>query len=810
VHNLQVSKQGSTIQELPSSIGAASAILQVKQGISCTCLRCGVLTRITINFFSYELLNARKQKKYYQQASYEDKLQCFLNQALRSSFKKLIVSMPSLLQGLYMMSLLKSVPEGLKPQECKRTKLREPPPVPYIPTKDEVQEEVAKLRNLKNKTTIEKDTTLNFPVWHENKTRESFLMHVMAELDVIKKRSHLQDYKKAEKIHKEAKKAVESARAGLSPLNGTGAKSRWFCKKKAKKATEKALAKAPDSKSEVREAKEASKVKDNSMKAGFLEDLEKAKQAQSTVKGAMTAAASKMFMFYSNLLSPESRYLWNKIVGKQTESDPYINLQCDSLEGPRGMSCKSFNDCIMFHLLTVFPINTAEQEKYYISNILNKPQRINVRQFVRRVEQLNLYITQMPCSYYSPNPNASTKPKNVPFTEAELGAHVLCMCPIQWQDQYNKNEKGMRLMDMHLLLTLLEAIKCICTYWKGKSDSFKKSNKSSNKGKKRKKRLGVNSMARVPKKVRFEMHCDLCKKHGGIHTMHNTHDCCRYEKDGKEKSSFCAVKKGGYKSNPVNQNFAQLTNKIKELEKALKKSGKKRQKRHYKDSDSNSELGVGLGSTRKIVKIGETITNASYTAPSPINATPTSIASYSDSDDVSTASVSKAGDVMVTSSSQKGKLLKKNSSTPNKDPSEGRTTTIVAVMRGRPKHGHHHQCSNRHYKQKLVRVLFDSGSDGDLVFVDKDKPMLLPSTKSPVPQLWNTSNGRFQTKQKAEIELLVAPDIVEYDKINKPQYDIILGLKTMKKYGTILEFNSLSAKSILAGEKLVATYSIST
>jgi hypothetical protein len=52
---------------------------------------------------------------------------------------------------------------------------------------------------------------------------------------------------------------------------------------------------------------------------------------------------------------------------------------------------------------------------------------------------------------------------------------------------------------------------------------------------------------------------------------------------------FCAAKKGGQKSNPVNQNFAQLTKKIEKLEKALKKSGKKGKKRHYKDSNSNSE-----------------------------------------------------------------------------------------------------------------------------------------------------------------------------------------------------------------------------
>ncbi len=406
-----------------------------------------------------------------------------------------------------------------------------------------------------------------------------------------KKRGHFQDYKKAEKVHEEAKKAIESARAALSLLDGFGMKANKVRKKKAREATEK-LAKALDSKSEAKEAKEAkeaSEVNDNSMKAGFLEDLEKAKQAQSTAKGTMTAAASKMFTFYSNLLSPESKYSWNKIVGEQMESDPYVNLHGDALEGPRGMSCESFNDCVMFHRLTAFPINAAEQEKYYITNVLRKPLRINVRQFVRRVEQLNAYIAQMPCFYYSPNANASTKPENVPFTEAELGAHVLRMCPLQRQDQYNVNKKGMTPMDMRLLLASLEAIECIYTYEKGKLDTFEKSDKSSSKGKKGKKCSGTVSTVRVPKKVRFEKHWELCKKHGGAHTMHNTLDCRRFEKDGKEKSSFRATKKGGYKSNPVDQNFAQLTDKIKKLKKALKKYGKKGKKRRYKDSNSNSE-----------------------------------------------------------------------------------------------------------------------------------------------------------------------------------------------------------------------------
>jgi hypothetical protein len=121
------------------------------------------------------------------------------------------------------------------------------------------------------------------------------------------------------------------------------------------------------------------------------------------------------------------------------------------------------------------------------------------------------------------------------------------MCPLQWQDQYNMNKKGMILMDMCLLLTLLEAIERICTYKKGKLESSKK---SSHKSKNGKKCPGIKATVRVPKRVCFEKHCNLCKKHGGTYTMHNTCNCRRFEKDGKEKSDFCAAKKNGRKVIP--------------------------------------------------------------------------------------------------------------------------------------------------------------------------------------------------------------------------------------------------------------------
>ncbi len=98
-----------------------------------------------------------------------------------------------------------------------------------------------------------------------------------------------------------------------------------------------------------------------------------------------------------------------------------------------------------------------------------------------------------------------------------------------------------------------------------------------------------------------------------------------------------------------------------------------------------------------------------------------------------------------------------------------------------------------------MRVLLDSGYYGDLIFVNKDKPMLLPYSKRLVPQSWNTSNGIFQMRHKARVELNffehsdskrqhVESDVVEYDEINRLQYDLILGTVSMKEFGIIFNF----------------------
>jgi hypothetical protein len=136
-------------------------------------------------------------------------------------------------------------------------------------------------------------------------------MHVTAVLDAMKKRGHFNNYNQAQKAYEEAAKAAESAEAELALLKGTSEKTSK-CKKnalaKAKEAAKEALAKAQETKPETKEAEEAPGATEDSMKPGFQADLEKAKQAWETAQGAMTAAATLMFTFYSNLLSSKSKY----------------------------------------------------------------------------------------------------------------------------------------------------------------------------------------------------------------------------------------------------------------------------------------------------------------------------------------------------------------------------------------------------------------------------------------------------------------------------------------------------------------------
>ncbi len=132
-------------------------------------------------------------------------------------------------------------------------------------------------------------------------------------------------------------------------------------------------------------------------------------------------------------------------------------------------------------------------------------------------------------------------------------------------------------------------------------------------------------------------------------------------------------------------------------------------------------------------------------------------------------------------------------------------TALIALMKPATE-----SQSSRAYKQPLksrpsnkIKVLLDSGSNGDLYFLQKGKDKPFPYLTRQAPKSWRTSNESFQTNGRGKIRLkffeysasreyTIQPDIVEYDlnHMNEPGFDLILGCNTMKELGIVLDFRT--------------------
>ncbi len=103
-------------------------------------------------------------------------------------------------------------------------------------------------------------------------------------------------------------------------------------------------------------------------------------------------------------------------------------------------------------------------------------------------------------------------------------------------------------------------------------------------------------------------------------------------------------------------------------------------------------------------------------------------------------------------------------------------------------------------KNKTIRVLLDSGSSGDLLFMKKGSSKRISIVKRVVPQSWGTSNGTFVTDKVGDIEISFVEysaskkvclqlDIVEYSPGEQvPMCDLIIGRQTMHDLGVKLDF----------------------
>jgi len=336
-----------------------------------------------------------------------------------------------------------------------------------------------------------------------------------------------------------------------------------------------------------RETPEEKVTRENKLSIAKLELVEAA--------AAHATAIQAYYDLFRKLLADDPLSQWDRIVKEVHDLDPWTSLTGQKKAGLRMKTAESFEDCITFHKRTVFSLDAAERQKNYMMGSLKKPHKMTIKGHVSRCETMNGYISLLPTLRDSSLAVTSTEKGNVPFNSATLAGIVLATCHIDWRNLYELNHTTVPESTRSMLHDLenIEKIFVEKNNEKAKANAAKAGTapqKGASVPRKKGKR-GGDSGGPPPKRARTAKHCKHCKAASGPYQTHNTIDCRRFDKDGKEigkpwKPSDPAKKpwkKGGGDSGQM----AYLTEKLEKLEKKLKKS-KKASKKRSRDSSSDS------------------------------------------------------------------------------------------------------------------------------------------------------------------------------------------------------------------------------
>ena len=110
--------------------------------------------------------------------------------------------------------------------------------------------------------------------------------------------------------------------------------------------------------------------------------------------------------------------------------DPWVGVDGVSHKGIWVHSWSAFLDCIKLHKLTIFPVDAAEKQRYYMMQTVKKLQRVTVRQYMARMGFLNDYLAHLLTVFNSSMAVEGTKKGNVPFDEADLAGIILNSVPV--------------------------------------------------------------------------------------------------------------------------------------------------------------------------------------------------------------------------------------------------------------------------------------------------------------------------------------------------------------------------------------------
>jgi hypothetical protein len=252
--------------------------------------------------------------------------------------------------------------------------------------------------------------------------------------------------------------------------------------------------------------------------------------------------AQKAYELFYCFIVGKAQTQWDRIVNKMHTKNPWIGVNGKSNKGIHVKSWISFMDCIKLHKLTIFSADTAEKQRYYMPQMIKKPQQVTVHQFVSRMGVLNDYLAYLPTVFDSSMAVAGTKKMNVPFDEADLAEIVLNLVPSSWVNQYNMMHSTLP-KNPWALLNNLEAIQQVMderhsASLKANAKEVPAASAAAKGSSKKHPASGSSGELQILKKARPSKFCQHCKAKGRPHLTHNTKECHRYNGNGNPVSSF--------------------------------------------------------------------------------------------------------------------------------------------------------------------------------------------------------------------------------------------------------------------------------
>jgi hypothetical protein len=311
---------------------------------------------------------------------------------------------------------------------------------------------------------------------------------------------------------------------------------------------------------------------------------DKALEAYAKSEKLLEAVVKKMFDTFRSFIHESISGIFDDILASKVNTTPWVMLRgVEETKEELGYSLYAFEVVWIFWMPSVFQEDAAEATLEYLLYGIKKSRAIAPRIFVRRVKQLSNYIKYLPGAYYSSQATSQTT-KTKKLTDPQVAQLALRLCPPAWKTAWKMLKKGMP-QDLEEIVQFMELQESAEKSATAKAKAHNNNGSQPGKQAGSNKRKG-NSGQNGGSSKKAKKHCELCDKHGGPASSHNTDDCRIYKADGTKKGQSRGEKKS-------NHSFAQLEKKLEKAEKKMTKMAKKMDrlslKRPKEESDSDSD-----------------------------------------------------------------------------------------------------------------------------------------------------------------------------------------------------------------------------